>query len=190
VLADGRTARIRAVRPDDDGRVLGLYGRLSPDSMYLRFFSPLPPERARQVEHLTQVDHEAHVVIVAEVGDELMAMARYDRLGSDRAAEVAFVVDDAEQGHGLGTLLLEHLAAIGRSHGIERFVATTLAQNWKMLAVFQDAGYEVTSHFVEGVIEVSFPIEPSEASLAAQQAREHESEAGRSPSCSRRARSR
>src|SRR6266540_3121776 len=177
VSADGRTVRIRPVRPDDDDRVLALYERLSPESMYLRFFSPVPAETARRVEHLTQVDNDQHVVIVAEMGDELVAMARYDCLGSDRAAEVAFVVDDAQQGHGLGTLLLEHLAAIGRAQGITRFVATTLAQNRRMLEVFQDAGYEVTSRFEQGTIEVAFSIEPTEASVAAQLAREHESEA-------------
>jgi len=177
VLADGGTACIRAVLGDDDERVLRLYERLSPESMYLRFFSPVPAETARRVEHLTQVDNDQHVVIVAEMGDELVAMARYDCLGSDRAAEVAFVVDDAQQGHGLGTLLLEHLAAIGRAQGITRFVATTLAQNRRMLEVFRDAGYEVTSRFEQGTIEVAFSIEPTEASVAAQLAREHESEA-------------
>src|SRR5918994_2956162 len=177
VSADGRTVRIRPVRPGDDERVLALYERLSPESMYLRFFSPLSAPRARDVERLTQVDHDQHVVIVAEVGDELGAMARYDCLVPGDAAEVAFVVDDAQQGHGVGTLLLEHLAAIGRVQGIRRFVATTLPDNRRMLEVFRDAGYEVTSHFEQGTIEVSFSIDATEASLAAQLDREHRAEA-------------
>jgi acetyl coenzyme A synthetase (ADP forming)-like protein len=177
VSADGRTVRIRPVRPDDEERVLGLYGRLSPESMYLRFFSPVPAPMARHFEHLTQVDHDQHVVIVAELGDELVAMARYDRDPSGDTAEVAFVVDDAQQGRGLGTLLLEHLAAIGRSQGIRRFVATTLSHNQRMLTVFRDAGYEVTSHFDQGTMEVAFSIGETGASVAAQLQREHRAEA-------------
>jgi acetyl coenzyme A synthetase (ADP forming)-like protein len=177
VSSDGRTVRIRPVRPGDDESVLGLYERLSPESMYLRFFSPVPAPRARDIERLTQVDHDQHVVIVAELGDELSAMARYDCLASGDAAEVAFVVDDAQQGCGLGTLLLEHLAAIGRAQGIRRFVATTLPDNRRMLEVFGDAGYEVTSHFEQGTVEVSFSIDATAASVAAQLDREHRAEA-------------
>jgi acetyl coenzyme A synthetase (ADP forming)-like protein len=177
VSADGRTVRIRPIRPDDNEHVLRLYERLSPESMYLRFFSPIPAPFALQTERLTQVDQDEHVVIVAELGDEVVAMARYDRQSPRDAAEVAFVVDDAHQSRGLGTLLLEHLAAIGRRQGIRRFVATTLPQNSRMLAVFRDAGYEVTSHFEQGTIEVSFSIGATKASLAAQHAREHRAEA-------------
>jgi hypothetical protein len=83
--------RIRPVRPSDDHGVLGLYERLSPESMYLRFFSPVPALRARDIERLTQVGLDQHVVIVAELGDELSAMARYDCLASGDAAEVASV---------------------------------------------------------------------------------------------------
>jgi acetyl coenzyme A synthetase (ADP forming)-like protein len=177
VSADGRTVRLRPIRPDDDDRVLRLYERLSPESMYLRFFSPVPAPMARQTERLSQVDQDQHVVIVAEHGDELVAIAPYDRDAPGDAAEVAFAVDDAHQGRGLGTLLLEHLAAIGRSEAIRLFTATTLPQNRRMLEVFRDAGYEVTSQFEQGTVELSFSIEASEASLAAQLDREHRAEA-------------
>ncbi len=139
VSADGRAVRIRPIRPEDNEKVLQLYERLSPESMYLRFFSPVPAPFALQTERLTQVDQDEHVVIVAESGDEVVAMARYDRLPGD-TAEVAFVVDDAHQSRGLGTLLLEHLAAIGRGQGLRQFVATTLPQNRQMLAVFRERG--------------------------------------------------
>jgi acetate---CoA ligase (ADP-forming) len=177
VSADGRTVRIRPIRAEDDEGVLRLYERLSVESMYLRFFSPVPAPVALRTEHLTQVDQDQHVVIVAELGDELVAMARYDRQPPGDKAEVAFVVDDAHQRRGLGTLLLEHLAAIGRAQGIRRFVATTLPQNRRMLSVFRDAGYEVTSQFEQGAIEVSFSIRATETSLGAQEAREHRAEA-------------
>ena len=168
VLADGRTVRIRPIRPEDDERVLRLYERVSPESMYMRFFSPIPAEFARHTEHLTQVDQHEHVLIVAELGDELVAMARYDRQ-PDEYGRSRVRRRGRDQHRGLGTLLLEHLAAIGRDQGIQRFVATTLPQNWRMLAVFRDAGYEVTSQFDQGTVEVSFSIEPTDASVAAQE---------------------
>ena len=190
VSADGRAVRIRPIRPEDNEKVLQLYERLSPESMYLRFFSPVPAETARRTEHLTQVDQDEHVVIVAEMGDELVAMARYDRQPPGDTAEVAFVVDDAHQRRGLGTLLLEHLAAIGRDQGIHRFVATTLPQNHRMLEVFRDAGYELTTRFEQGAIDVSFAIEPTGASVAAQRGGSITPRRARSPISSRRRRSR
>ena len=177
VSADGRTVRIRPVTADDHERVLRLYQHLSPESMYLRFFSTVPAEMARDIERLTEVDQDDHVVIAGEVDDEVVALARYDRLPPGDLAEAAFVVDDAHQHRGLGTLLLEHLAAIGLDRGIRRFVATILPQNRPMLEVFRDAGYAVTSHFEQGTISVSFSIDPTEETLAAQLGREHLAEA-------------
>ena len=74
-------------------------------------------------------------------------------------------------------MLLEHLAAVAREHGIHRFVAWTMANNAKMLGVFAAAGFEVHRSFDAGTIEVSFDIEPTPTSLDAQRAREHSSEA-------------
>jgi acetyltransferase (GNAT) family protein len=114
-------------------------------------------------------------VIVAEHGDELVAMARYHPPG-DRA-EVAFVVDDAHRGQGLGTLLLEQLAAIGQGQAVRSFVATTVPRNRRMLEVFRDAGYEVNSRFEQGTVDVSFSIGAPDESLAAQRDRVQRAEA-------------
>ncbi|HEY7627039.1 MAG TPA: GNAT family N-acetyltransferase, partial [Ilumatobacteraceae bacterium] len=94
---------------------------------------------------------------------EVVAVVRYDRKDDPVAAEVAFVVEDRHQGRGLATVMLEHLAAIARSNGIERFEAETLPDNRAMMDVFRHAGYQVSSHFDGGVIDVSFPIAPSHA---------------------------
>ncbi len=176
-LSDGGTVHVRAIRPDDDAALLELYERMSEESLYLRFFSPVPPPSARQLDQLTTIDHRERVALIAELGGDIVAVARYDRFPTGHEAEVAFIVDDELQGRGIGTLLLEQLAAIGREEGITRFVATTLPQNRRMLDVFSDAGYKVTRTFSEGAVEVSFPIEVTEASLAVQQHREQHAEA-------------
>jgi len=179
VLADGGTVHIRPVRPDDGDRLQDLYSRLSDESLYLRFFSPVPPPTARQLEQISEIDYERRFSLVAELGDDIVAIARYDRTGDDDAAtaEVAFSVQDDQHGRGLGSILLEHLAAVAREAGIRRFEAWTMPNNHKMLRVFSDAGFEVTRRFDAGTVEVSFAIEPTPESVAVQRDREHRAEA-------------
>ncbi|HWS45677.1 MAG TPA: GNAT family N-acetyltransferase, partial [Acidimicrobiia bacterium] len=176
VLTDGGTVRLRPVRPDDDQRLLALYERLSDESIYLRFFSPVPRPTAAQLERLTNVDYDHSLALVAELGDDLVAIARYDRVAPGEA-EVAFTVDDAQQGRGLGTLLLEHLAVVARANGIHTFSADTLPGNTRMLNVFKDAGWTAERRFVEGTVHVRFSIEPTPTSVAAVEARESQAEA-------------
>jgi acetyl coenzyme A synthetase (ADP forming)-like protein len=176
VLADGGTVHVRPIRADDGDQLLGLYSRLSDESIYLRFFSPVPPPTERQLEQLTDVDYDERFALVAELGGEMVAVARYIR-GDDATAEVAFTVQDDQHGRGLATVLLEHLAAVAREHGIRRFVAWTMASNSKMLGVFAAAGFDVHRTFDAGTIEVSFDIEPTPTSVDAQHAREHSAEA-------------
>ena len=113
VLADGGTARVRPSRPDDEPALLALYERLSDESIYLRFFSPVPRPTAVQLERITSIDYVDHMVLVAQLGGDIVAVARYDRVAPDEA-EVAFAVADDQQRRGLATLLLEHLAGIAR----------------------------------------------------------------------------
>ncbi len=177
VLTDGGTVHIRPVRPDDEDALLALYERMSADSIYLRFFSPVSAPSAQQLERLTTVDYEERLALVAQLGDDIVAVARYDRMNDPTQAEVAFTVQDDQQGRGLGTVMLEHLAGIARQQGITRFVASTLPQNRRMLDVFRDAGFDVERQFTEGVVELAFPIAPTPASRAAQERREHQAEA-------------
>jgi acetyl coenzyme A synthetase (ADP forming)-like protein len=176
VLTDGGTVRIRPVRPDDEARLLGLYERLSDESLYLRFFSPVPAPTAAQLERLTKVDYDEHMALVAQLGDDIVAMARYDRTGPD-TAEIAFTVQDDQQGRGLGTILLEHLAVVARSNGVTTFMADTLPSNSRMLNVFTDAGWKAHRTFVDGTVRVRIPIEPTTDVIRAIQAREQHAEA-------------
>src|ERR1700730_2582514 len=88
--------------------------RLSADSIYLRFFSPVSPPTAQQLERLTTIDYDDRMALVAELGGAIVAVARYDRLNVPTDAEVAFTVQDDQQGRGLGTPILEHLAGNAR----------------------------------------------------------------------------
>jgi acetyl coenzyme A synthetase (ADP forming)-like protein len=176
VLTDGDLVHIRPLRADDEERMLRFYNGLSDETIYLRFFSPVPRPTAAQFERLTKIDYRDHMALAALIGDDIVAAARYDR-DAEHRAEVAFTVQDEQHGRGLGTLLLEHLAVLARMNGIDTFVADTLPHNYKMLNVFAAAGFDVDRRFADGTVRVKFPIEPTESSLAAIEAREHVSEA-------------
>jgi acetyl coenzyme A synthetase (ADP forming)-like protein len=173
VLSDGGTTHIRPITADDGDRLVDFHSRLSPETTYYRFFSPHPELTPHEVERFTHVDHHDRVALVAELVGRIVAVGRYDRIGDTTAAEVAFVVADEHQGRGLGTLLLEQLAAAARERGINRFLADTLPDNRRMIQVFRDAGFEVSQRFEEGAVRVELGIEPTERARAVIQNREH-----------------
>ena len=176
VLRDGSVAHVRPIVPADADGLRRFHAGQSAESIYLRFFAPLKMPSDKDVARFTQVDYDWRVALVATVRGEIIGIARYDRLDAT-AAEVAFHISDAHQGKGVGSVLLEHLAAIGQERGVAKFVADVLPQNRKMIQVFNDAGYEVNHHFDNGVIAVAFEIEPTAQSLAVRQSREHRAEA-------------
>jgi acyl-CoA synthetase (NDP forming)/GNAT superfamily N-acetyltransferase len=185
VLRDGGVAHVRPIRPDDAPRIERFHAAQSAESIYFRFFAPMPRISAADMERFVTVDHVDRVALVATVRDEIVGIGRYEgRAGTDtpndpagvRTAEVAFNIADAHRGRGIGSVLLEHLAAAARENGVTRFSADVLPTNQRMLAVFREAGYEVTHHLDDGVIEVAFDIDPTERSLAVMAAREHRSE--------------
>ncbi len=167
VLSDGSTIHVRPIRPDDGDGLVDFHERQSRESIYFRFFSPRPHLSDKDVHHLTNVDGIDRMAFVAERDDELLGVARYDRYGNRPVAEVAFFTDDRYNGRGIATVLLEYLAAHAREVGIARFEAQVLPSNRRMVRVFQQAGFEASSEFADGIIEVSFAIEPSESAVEA-----------------------
>ncbi len=177
VLADGGTVHLQPIQPQDADRLVAFYARLSEESIRYRFFAPRPTLSQAEVERFTNVDHDERVALVALLGSELLAVGRYDKVPGTDIAEVAFLVDDAHQGRGLGSVLLEHLAAIAEERGIRRFEADVLTENTRMVRIFVDAGYKAISSYEEDVVHLVFPIEPTAASIAVMQSREHRAEA-------------
>ena len=161
VLSDGGPVHVRPIRPSDAEAFRRFHAGLSTQSLYYRFFSPKPRLTEAEVERFTTVDMADRVALVAMLGDELIADARYDRWAGKDEAEVAFTVADEHQGRGLSTILLEHLAAIARTHGIARFTAEVLGENRAMLSVFARAGWPVSRAFDSGVVDVVFDIVPT-----------------------------
>jgi len=183
VLTDGTTTRLRPIRPDDADALQAFHVAQSERSTYLRFFASLERLPDRDLSRLVTVDHVTRVALVAVTGspddgtpERIIGVARYD-LVEPETAEVAFNIADAHQGKGLASVLLEHLAAAARERGVRRFVAEVLPQNGRMIAVFKEAGYEVRQRTEDGVVQVTFDIDPTDRSVAVAADREHRAEA-------------
>ena len=106
-----------------------------------------------------------HVALIAalasETGEHPVGVGRYvilDEGPPKRHAEVAFVVDEAHRGLGIGTLLLRHLAVIARTHGVGVFESDVLASNDKMLEVFRHSGLPMRRVLKAGVVHVSLAL--------------------------------
>lgn len=175
LLADGTTARIRPISPGDADALQRFHVGQSERSTYFRFFAPMPRLSASDLERLTTVDHYDRVALVVikqeDEGSRIIAVGRFDRYDGDQA-EVAFNVSDSHHGRGLGSILLEHLAAVGRELGITRFTAEVLPGNAKMLSVFDHAGYSIAKRTEDGVVMVSIGLDPTEQSTAVMADRE------------------
>ncbi|MFJ8850956.1 GNAT family N-acetyltransferase [Streptomyces sp. NPDC102437] len=185
VLRDGGTARIRPITTDDAERLVSFYEQVSDESKYYRFFAPYPRLSDRDVHRFTHHDYVDRVGLAVTVGGEFIATVRYDRIDergrpasapADQA-EVAFLVQDAHQGRGVASALLEHIAAVARERGIRRFAAEVLPANNKMIKVFRDAGYTQRRSFEDGSVHLTLDLEPTAESLAVQRGREQRAEA-------------
>ncbi|MFB7908169.1 GNAT family N-acetyltransferase [Kitasatospora sp. NPDC056076] len=184
LLRDGGTARIRPITPGDAGRLVEFYEQVSDQSKYFRFFAPYPRLSDKDVRRFTHHDFVNRVGLAVVVRDHFIATVRYDRIDADGRpsehgtdAEVAFLVQDAHQGRGVASALLEHIAAVAQERGIRRFQAEVLPENRKMVKVFTDAGYTQRRSFADGVVHLEFALEQTDRSLAVMRAREHRAEA-------------
>jgi GNAT superfamily N-acetyltransferase len=149
-LLDGSPVTLRAVRPDDKPRFQAGFHRLSAESIYHRFFQAKHELSDDELRYLTELDFQNHVALAATVpegtGERIIGVGRMVRLGKDPAgdrAEVAFTVADEYQGHGVATLLLQHLSHVARLLGIHRLEAEVQRDNRQMMEVFEHSGLPI-----------------------------------------------
>lgn len=177
VLRDGSTAHLRPVVPTDKEALRQMYAGQSERTIYLRFFAPKPELSEKELAQFTTVNHVDRVAFILMLGEEMLGIGRFDRTNDPTEAEVAFMISDRHQGRGIGSILLEHLAAAAKERGISRFTAEVLPQNRAMLNVFKDTGYEISRSFHDGFVLVQFNIDPTDRSRQVMEAREHRAEA-------------
>jgi GNAT superfamily N-acetyltransferase len=159
-LSDGTYVRIRPIRPDDEPRLVALYGRLSEHTAYQRFFTlmrRLPPS---WFHFFANVDYRRRLALVGEHdtagGPEILGVGRYEPTDEEAVAELALVVEDGWQGRGLGMLLLQHILEAGEARGIARFRAYVLADNERMLRLLVSRVDIQHRKIEDGVVELLF----------------------------------
>ena len=163
MLRDGSPVWVRTIRPDDQLRLAQFHGRLSPESVYLRYFELKPVLSNRDLRYLTELDFERRVALVATLSSTadapIVGVARYDVLPSEPGklvrAEMGIVVEDACQNSGIGTVLLKHLLGIAHDQGVGEITAEVLPQNTKMLELVAGSGVPVQRALDEGVIRLT-----------------------------------
>jgi len=164
VLRDGTPVCARAIRSDDKERMRIAFQRLSPQTVYRRFFQRLTALTSGALQEATELDFHDHVGLALTVGEgtseRLIAVGQFVRVtpGAD-CAEVAFVVADDYQGRGAATLLLQHLVHIARGLGVRELLALVLPNNREMLDVLQNSKLPLRQTFEDGICRVVLSLE-------------------------------
>jgi GNAT superfamily N-acetyltransferase len=157
-LAEGVEVALRPIAPEDAAALVEFHRLLSDRTVFLRYFYPHRVLGVDEVDHLTRLDGRDRLALVVEHAGQLVAVGRYDRTPGRPEAEVAFVVADAFQHRGLGTLLLRRLARAARLVGITTFSAEVLTENSRMLALFHETGFVTTSSVECGTVHLQMAI--------------------------------
>ncbi len=163
LLTDGTTVLIAPARAEDEAAVKQMHAHMSPDNIYLRFFSISPLAADREATRVTRPPDAEHCALLAWLGSQLVGVASYEPTGKPGVAEIAFAVTDHMHGRGVATLLLDHLVSTARLRGLRAFTAETLADNVPMLRVFASAGLAARRQVSDGVVETTFPLPSDEA---------------------------
>lgn len=145
-LPDGARLRLRPIRPEDGPLLAEGFSRLSPESRFLRFFSPVDHLSPTQLRYFTEIDYVDHFAWVASVdtpdrADLGVAVARYIRSHRDpTVAEAAVAVADDHHRRGIGSVMLEALAAVALTRGVSAFHLLVHVENHAMIAAMDDMG--------------------------------------------------
>ncbi len=162
LLRDGQGVVLRMAAPADVPAVEQLLGRVSRESLRMRFMGGVSQVPRRFVEELCGNDVRDRACLLATIGEgpeeRVVGFGNYVSLGVHDTAEVAFLVEDAFQGRGISTLLLERLAGIAAGVGFVAFDAEVLFENQPMLNVIRDSGFESRQVLEGGSLHVEFPV--------------------------------
>jgi len=171
-LRDGRMVTVRAIRPEDKGRLADAIRKTSPESLYRRTFSAKRELGDDELQQLTEVDFENIIALVAVMNDKeqvrIVGGGRYILNGTSEVvlkAEVAFLIDDAHQGLGIGSRIFKHLVIIARTTGIVRFEAEVLPSNEGMLRLFTRSGLPVAMTTSRDSIHVTIDLDAPDAAM-------------------------
>jgi RimJ/RimL family protein N-acetyltransferase len=156
--AGSEAVELARLEPSDAESLRRLFERLSPETRYRRFMSPVARPDQVHPERLLDVDHRDREAVVAVDGGEIVGVARYARPPGSDTAEVAVVVADAWQHRGLGTRILRALARLAAAAGVEQFTLTMQADNQRIICLVRQLDPSVRLTFSYGTYEAVVPV--------------------------------
>jgi len=158
LLTDGGTVEVRPAQRQDFEAVRAMHAAISPDNMYLRFFSMSPRAAEQEARRVCREPDAEHAALLAWQDGRVVGVGAYEPTAKPGVAEIAFAVPDDVHGRGIASLLLEHLVWQARQRGLAAFTAETLAENSAMLRVFADAGLPAERRIAGETVELTFPL--------------------------------
>ncbi len=157
-LRDGSLMRLRPIKPGDDKKLLSLFYRLSPDTVFLRFHHALTQMSKKEVRHFCTVDYDDSFALVATAGEgrkeRIVGVIRYYRLPPGDVAETGIVVEDSYQGKGIGSHLIKQIAEVAREKGIRRLQGEVIPGNQAVMKLVKNSGFKVGRELDSGVYHV------------------------------------
>ena len=162
--APGRVGLARLEKSDGEA-LRRLFFRLSPETLYRRFHSPIVRPEQAHPERLLDVDHHDREAVVAVVDGEIVGVARYARWPGTDQADLAVVVADDWQRQGLATRMLSALADRADTEGIRSFTASVQGDNQPTLGLLRRFRPMEKAAFVDGLVEMTLPVRPDDGVL-------------------------
>ena len=163
LLQDGNQINFRPIHPTDERGIRDLVYALSQETIYFRYMTSDMKFDHRQIQKFVYVDHSKDIAIVGTIpeahGEDIIAVGRYYLDMKTNRAEVAFVVRDDWQNHGIGSFLFKHLVGIAKKSGIAGFTAEFFKGNDRMQAIFSHSGYPMTSDVSDDTCKVRIEFE-------------------------------
>jgi RimJ/RimL family protein N-acetyltransferase len=161
IFKDKLSLRFRAIRPSDEEEMRRLFYRFSEESVYYRYFTPVMAMPHNKMQEYVNIDYNRVMSIVALEGDvgkgKIIAEARYIKMHMQPYAEVAFIVDEAYQGYGIASYMLQKLIRIAKENRLKGFTASVKESNAAMIRVFRKSGLTLESRLEDGVFSITMP---------------------------------
>jgi len=162
LLKNGQGVLLKPATPDDITLVEDFMSRLSQDSLRMRFMAAVAQVPRQVIEDLCNGDFIESGCLLAITGEgqeaRVVGLGNYIGTGAGRSAEVAFLVDDAYQGRGISTLLLERLAGLAAANGYIELEAEVLPDNHPMLGVFKSSGFQNHQVWDSDTVHIELPV--------------------------------
>lgn len=169
---DGQKYFLRPLQASDERRLQAFFYAHDKDTLLLRYHY-VPTRLSRENAYtLVNVDQNKHLAlcIASRHGplEIFHAVGSYHLIPQSHTAELAFVVQEAKRGLGLGKRLLKNIVRVAKKRKLEKLIAVVQTGNQPMRHVLESFGFLETPEEEPGLITLALslkdrPIDPREA---------------------------